>query len=128
MGAESQDQSEAGMGKQSEQGFLIMEKFKTGSVRDTRDGKGRYDLIPPEAIHELAIHFEEGARKYGDRNWELGQPISRIMDSALRHAFSYMAKKKDENHLGAACWNLIAAMTIRARAKAGLLPKELDDV
>lgn len=104
------------------------ERFSTGSVRDSRDGKGRYDLIPPEAIHELAIHFEDGAKKYGERNWELGQPISRIMDSALRHTFSYMAKKKDENHLAAACWNLVAAMTIRARAKAGTLPKELDDV
>jgi hypothetical protein len=104
------------------------DRFSTGSVRDSREGKGRYDLIPPEAIHELAIHFEEGAKKYGDRNWELGQPISRIMDSALRHAFSYMAKKKDENHLGAACWNLIAAMTIRARVNKGELPQELDDL
>jgi hypothetical protein len=116
------------MGEESEYGVLIMEKFKTGSVRDTRAGKGRYDLIPPEAIHELALHFEEGALKYGDRNWELGQPISRIMDSALRHAFSYMAKKDDENHLSAACWNLIAAMTIRARVNKGELPKELDDL
>lgn len=107
---------------------MIMEKFRTGSVRDARVGKGRYDLIPPEAIHELAVHFEDGARKYGDRNWELGQPISRIMDSALRHAFSYMAKKNDENHLVAACWNLIAAMTIRARVSKGKLPKELDDL
>ena len=105
-----------------------MDKFSTGSVRDKREGKGRYDLLPPEAIHEVAIHFEEGAKKYGERNWELGQPISRIMDSALRHAFSYMQGKKDENHLGAACWNLMAAMTIRARVKAGQLPKELNDV
>lgn len=105
-----------------------MEKFSTGSVRDNRDGKGRYDLIPPEAVHELAIHFEEGAKKYGDRNWELGQPISRIMDSAFRHAFQYMAGRKDENHLGAACWNLMAAIAIRARVRAGKLPKELDDV
>lgn len=116
------------MGEESEYGVLIMEKFKTGSVRDNRQGKGRYDLIPPEAIHELAIHFEVGAQKYGDRNWELGQPISRIMDSALRHAFSYMAKKPEENHLAAACWNLMAAMTIRARVAKGELPAELDDL
>jgi hypothetical protein len=105
-----------------------MDKFSTGSVRDTRNGKGRYDLLPPEGIALLARHFETGAVKYGERNWELGQPISRIMDSALRHAFQFMAGRKDEDHLSAACWNLIAAMTIRERVRAGKLPKDLEDI
>jgi len=105
-----------------------MDKFSTGSVRDNRNGKGRYDLLPPEGIALLARHFETGAVKYGERNWELGQPISRIMDSALRHAFQFMAGRKDEDHLSAACWNLIAAMTIRERVRAGKLPKDLEDI
>ncbi|HUS51203.1 MAG TPA: dATP/dGTP diphosphohydrolase domain-containing protein, partial [Candidatus Paceibacterota bacterium] len=59
--------------------------FDTGSRRDTRDGKGRYDLLPVRAIKRLAKHYENGAKKYGDRNWEKGQPLSRYLDSALRH-------------------------------------------
>lgn len=53
------------------------QEFQTGSIRDTREGKGRYDLLPPHAIFRLAKHFENGAKKYGDRNWEKGQPLSR---------------------------------------------------
>ena len=29
-------------------------EFNTGAVRDLHEGKGRYDLIPWDAIHELA--------------------------------------------------------------------------
>jgi len=81
------------------------EAFKTGSKRDTRKGKGRYDLLPPSGVRRLAKHYENGAIKYGDRNWQLGQPSSRYMDSLLRHAFSYLDGKRDEDHLAAIAWN-----------------------
>lgn len=42
-------------------------EFKTGAVRDIQEGKGRYDLLPWEAIHELAIHCEAGARKGAEK-------------------------------------------------------------
>ena len=86
------------------------EAFPTGSKRDTRKGKGRYDLLPPNGIHRLAKHYENGAVKYGDRNWEIGQPSSRYMDSLLRHAFSYLAGKRDEDHLAAIAWNALGIM------------------
>ena len=35
-------------------------------------GKGRCDLLPPNALLRLARHFENGSKKYGDRNWEKG--------------------------------------------------------
>ncbi len=60
-------------------------EFSTGSVRDVRKGKGRFDLIPPCALLLLAQHYENGAVKYGDRNWEKGQPLSSYVDSMLRH-------------------------------------------
>ena len=50
--------------------------FPTGSRRDSREGKGRYDLISPIALRRLALVCERGAAKYGDRNWEKGQPMS----------------------------------------------------
>lgn len=47
-------------------------EFDTGAVRDMPEGKGRCDLLPPLAMLRLAKHFEAGAAKYGERNWEKG--------------------------------------------------------
>jgi hypothetical protein len=104
------------------------EEFSTGSRRDTREGKGRYDLLPPRAMRCLARHFEEGSKKYGDRNWELGQPMSRLMDSGLRHSFAAIQGQQDEDHLVAAAWNLLAAIEIRERVLAQILPSALADL
>lgn len=102
--------------------------FGTGSVRDSQEGKGRYDLLPLFALKALALHFQKGSLKYGDRNWEKGQPISRYLDSAERHTLEFMLGNTDENHLIAACWNLMAAYDTTQRIKQGLLPEELDDL
>lgn len=104
------------------------EKFNTGSVRDIRSGKGRYDLLPTRAMRRLAKHFENGAKKYGDRNWEKGQPVSRYLDSALRHTFNYLEGRRDEDHLAAAAWNVMAAIETVERVNINVLPEELDDV
>ncbi len=100
----------------------------TGSVRNNRSGKGRYDLLPGRATHELAVHFEGGASQHGDRNWEKGQPLSWYLDSGLRHTFQVLAGDTTENHAAAAAWNLMCFMETRARIQAGLLPAELDDL
>lgn len=84
-------------------------RFATGAVRDMHQGKGRCDLLPPKALLRLARHFEAGAVKYGDRNWEKGIPIHSFIDSALRHILKYMDGQTDEDHLIAAVWNLICA-------------------
>lgn len=81
------------------------EEFSTGSLRDTRDGKGRFDLIPVGPLKRLARHYENGAKKYGEHNWEKGQPSSRYWDSAMRHLVSYMEGDRSEDHLAAVAWN-----------------------
>ena len=58
---------------------------------------------------EVAIHFEEGAKKYGDNNWRKGIPVRCYIDSALRHYFKYRRGDKDEPHDRAFCWNLLCA-------------------
>ena len=70
-------------------------------------GKGRCDLLPPNALLRLARHFETGSLKYGDRNWELGIPCHSFADSGMRHLLKYMAGNTDEDHLIAAIWNLM---------------------
>jgi hypothetical protein len=104
-------------------------EFASGSVRDKADGKGRFDLVPPEAIKGLAIQMELGAKKYGENNWALGQPIQRsFLDSALRHLMQVLEGKYDEDHLRAALWNVACAYATRERVKEGKLPKELNDL
>ena len=104
------------------------QNFETGSVRDTNVGKGRFDLIPPYALMRLAQHYENGAVKYNPRNWELGQPLSRYLDSALRHLMKVLMGLNDEDHLSAATWNILAIVETQQRIKFGLLPEELDDL
>jgi len=87
----------------------------------------RYDLIPPCGLHRVAVHYEHGAKKYGDRNWEKGQPVMRYFDSGLRHIFGYLAGKQDEDHLAACVWNGLAALHTLAAIECGELPKSLDD-
>lgn len=84
--------------------------FDSGAKRDMEEGKGRCDLLPAIAILRLAKHYENGAKKYGDRNWEKGIPISSFIDSSLRHLLKYLDGQKDEDHLVAAAWNILAAM------------------
>jgi hypothetical protein len=55
---------------------------------------------------ELAIHFEEGCKKYGERNWEKGIPVQRYIDSAVRHYLKYLRGDKDERHDRALVWNI----------------------
>jgi hypothetical protein len=104
------------------------QNFDTGSVRDTNIGKGRFDLLPPYALLRLAQHYENGAVKYGDRNWELGQPLSRYLDSAIRHLMKALMGLEDEDHFCAAGWNILSIVETQMRIKLGLLPEELDDL
>jgi hypothetical protein len=104
------------------------EEFDTGSVRDTRDGKGRYDLLSPLMLRRLAVHFENGAKKYGDRNWEKGQQMSRYLDSALRHLFRYLEGHRDEDHLAASMWNVGCMIHTEEMVKRGMLPTKLMDM
>ena len=81
-------------------------QFSSGAVRDMHSGKGRYDLLPMCVIDRLAKHYEAGALKYSDRNWEKGIPAHSFADSAMRHFCKYMDGWDDEDHLIAAIWNL----------------------
>lgn len=59
---------------------------------------------------ETAIHFEDGAKKYGDNNWRKGIPVKVFLDSALRHYIKFLRGDKDEPHDRAVCWNLMCAI------------------
>jgi hypothetical protein len=102
--------------------------FETGAQRDVPKDKGRMDLLPCRALISLSKHFEEGARKYEDRNWEKGIPLHNFFSSGLRHACQYLMGKRDEPHLQAACWNFLCALETILRIEEGILPESLNDL
>ncbi len=84
-----------------------------------------------EGILELPVGIVirgRGSKKYGDRNWEKGQPLARMIDSALRHLCCALEGQTDEDHVIACAWNMMCIADTQERIKAGLLPKELDDL
>ena len=100
-------------------------EFGTGAVRDMSSGKGRFDLVPWRVVRAIAIHYEKGCIKYGDRNWEKGIPVASFLDSAIRHAAQVIDGRNDENHLIAAIWNLMCAYETILRIQEGQFSTEL---
>lgn len=86
------------------------ESFDGGAVRDTDDGKPRFDLIPPTALKRLAIHYANGAKKYDEHNWTKGIPVSRCIASLMRHVFQFVAGDNDEDHASAIIFGIMCIM------------------
>lgn len=61
-------------------------------------------------ILETSKQFEDGAEKYGDRNWEKGIPLHCYLDSAVRHYLKFKRGDQDEPHDRAVLWNLMCAL------------------
>lgn len=56
---------------------------------------------------EVAIHYSEGAKKYGENNWQKGIPTDCYLDSAIRHYLKYRRHDSDEPHSRAFVWNVL---------------------
>lgn len=64
----------------------------------------------PTMLLEVAKHFEEGAKKYGENNWQKGIPVHCYIDSAVRHYLKWLRGDKDEPHDRAFVWNLMCCI------------------
>lgn len=65
---------------------------------------------PYTIVLEVAKHFEEGAKKYGEHNWQKGIPTHCYIDSAVRHYLKHMRGYTDEPHDRAFVWNLLCCI------------------
>lgn len=65
---------------------------------------------PETMLLETAVHFEEGAKKYGENNWQLGIPINCYLDSAIRHYLKYRRGDTDERHDRAFVFNIMCCI------------------
>jgi hypothetical protein len=110
---------------------LLENTFKSISGRevritsDTGGQKGRkperLDLIPPDALFELARVYGMGAEKYDDHNYLKGYNWSLSYASLLRHATQWAngEDRDDESglhHLAHAAWHCFALMMFQRHA------------
>ena len=61
-------------------------------------------------ILELSKHFEAGAKKYGEHNWQKGIPAHCYVDSAVRHYLKWKRGDNDEPHDRAFVWNIVCCI------------------
>lgn len=81
-------------------------QFETGAQRDSGEGKLKMSLIPVSALESLMERYRVGADNYGKNNWMNGMPFSELYDSTQRHLLAWWKGQTDEDHLGAALWNI----------------------
>lgn len=69
-----------------------------------------YDGDVMTMLLDVAIHYEQGAKKYGPSNWRHGIPTWCYIDSALRHYVKWRRGDEDEAHHRAVIWNLMCCI------------------
>lgn len=68
-----------------------------------------YDSVTT-ALLEVSKHYEEGAKKYEERNWEKGIPCHCYVDSGVRHLLKWLDNWDDEPHDRAFLWNMLGLL------------------
>lgn len=87
------------------------EDLKKGGVKFD-SGKARFDLIPPEALEEIAKIYTMGAEKYDDNNWRKGMKWGRVYSAVQRHLNAYWQGEDIDpesglKHLAHAAWGCL---------------------
>lgn len=92
---------------------VVSEHYADDAGTKDDAGKPRMDLLPFDALTEVAHVLTFGAKKYGDRNWH-GLSVSRLFAAALRHLWAWWRGEDNDEETGrshlahAACCVLMA--------------------
>lgn len=81
--------------------------FESGAKRDSNQDKIRPDLISPYMLKALGKVLADGAKHYGERNWERGIPQEVFKESASRHFVSWLNNEEDEDHAAKLIFNIM---------------------
>ena len=106
----------------------------TGAERSDTKGRGRYDFLTPQSERRIARVMEANGAKYPAHNWEKGMPMSRFLDSLIRHLNQYRMGERNRNievgddHLAQAAWNLLGLMFMEEEILAGRQPSKYNDI
>lgn len=88
---------------------------QTGMKNDKLDDKTRWELMPLDCLEDIARVYTEGAKKYGDNNWQnLENGYERYKGALLRHLYASTYEEFDSEtkirHEAAIAWNSIALL------------------
>jgi len=80
----------------------------------------RFDLIPPDALWELAEVYGRGADKYEDRNWEKGYKWSLNVAALQRHLNLWLMGEDEDLetgclHMAQVAWHAFTLLTFSMR-------------
>lgn len=97
---------------------------EAGEVRITNEVTGgqkgsklaRFDLIPAEALKQVAEHYGRGAKKYADNNWRKGYNWSLSLAALERHLNAFKSgedfdEETTSNHMAAVVFHALALLT-----------------
>lgn len=89
---------------------------------DRKDDKTRWELMPLDCLEDVARVYTEGAKKYGDNNWQnLDNGYERYKGALLRHLYAAETQEFDEEtkvrHEAAVCWNALALLWLRKHGR-----------
>jgi hypothetical protein len=82
----------------------------------------RFDLLPVDALWQVARVFGEGAKKYAERNWERGIPRSSQKGALDRHLALYWAGENNDPetglpHLAHVAWHALTMLALHLRGQ-----------
>lgn len=80
----------------------------------------RFDLLPYDALWQVAEQYGRGAEKYASRNWEKGYDWGLAHAALQRHLAQFWnGEDVDEEtgglHLAAVAWHALALLTFQIR-------------
>ena len=90
--------------------YIALETFAVDRYHDSSNEKETHTEVECSMLLEVAKHFEEGAKKYGENNWQKGIPPKCYIDSAARHYLKWLRGDKDEPHDRAFVRNLMCCI------------------
>jgi len=98
-------------------------QFSTWMMRDTNEGKPRFDLLHPLCLpyeEQMLTRFAQllwrGAQKYSERNREKAETqeeLNRFKESASRHFEQRLCGEDDEDHGSATRFNIMWAEMVK---------------
>lgn len=95
----------------------------SGKKNDRIDDKTRWELLPLDCLEDIARVYTEGAKKYGDNNWQnLENGYERYKGAMFRHLLAHETgeefdKETGCRHLAQCCWNLLAMLYLSKHNK-----------
>lgn len=86
----------------------------SGGMKATK--LGRFDLLPVDALRQVAEHYGKGAEKYADHNYRKGYPWSLSYAALQRHANAFWGgetfdPETGSHHMAAVAFHALALIT-----------------